>query len=87
MTNGNQHVTSVTIEETKGILYKGEAVVNNNKVYFYYNFKEDKFQASSLSNEDYRKFGFAGNIKNWKYLVCGSIAHSIKNNINVTFNN
>jgi hypothetical protein len=82
MTNGNQDVTSVIIEEKTKHLYKGKAIVNNCIVYFYYDFKNDRFHSSSLLDSEIHKFGLNG-IHNWKYLICGSIAHCIKNNINI----
>lgn len=82
MTNGNQIVTELQTEKV-GKLLKGSCRVNGVWVPFYYSPIEDKFASASLRDEDYWKFAAGGNLnqRNWKYLICGSIAHTIKNNL------
>lgn len=83
MTNGNIKITGLQIVERKGQLLKGQATVNGVTVLFYYHPKTDKFAATSLLHSEADLY-MANPPKNWMYLVCGSIAHSIKNNCPVS---
>ena len=77
MTNGNIHISDLQILERKGQLLKGEAKVNGVTVHFYYHPKTDKFTASSLLHSEADLY-MQNPPKNWMYLICGSIANSIK---------
>lgn len=80
MTNGNQKVENLKIEEIRNNrLMIGSATVNNVEVFFYYDRKEDKFMSSSLTNSDAAEMNMQQH--NWRYLVCGSIAHLIKTSL------
>ena len=84
MNNGNQNISELRTEVI-GQLLKGTCKVNGVSVSFYYHPKSDKFTATSLLNEDYDLFKCNGNdlqARNWKYLICGSIADAIKKSIN-----
>jgi len=78
MTNGNIPISELTIERKQGVLLYGHATVNGQKVSFYYNPQLDKFQATTLLNSEADLY-MSNPPRNWMYLVCGSIAHSIKN--------
>lgn len=77
MTNGNMAISNLQILESRGLLLKGQALVNGVAVLFYYNPKADKFTASSLLHSEAELY-MTNPPKNWMYLVCGSIAHLIK---------
>ncbi len=82
MTNGNIAVSNL-ITERKGQLLKGQASVNGVNVLFYYDPKADRFTATSLLHSESNLY-MDNPPKNWMYLVCGSIAHVIKNNCPVS---
>ena len=81
MTNGNIPITSLQIVEKKGQLLKGECKVNGVTVLFYYHPKSDSFTAASLLDSEADLY-MTNPPQNWKYLICGSIAHEIKNSVN-----
>ncbi len=78
MNNGNIPISNLIIERKQGILLCGHATVNGQKVSFYYNPKLDKMQATTLLNSEADLY-MDKPPRNWMYLVCGSIAHAIKN--------
>ena len=78
MTNGNIPISELTIERKQGDLFHGHATINSRKVIFCYDHKLDKMQATSLLHWEANLY-MSNPPRNWMYLVCGSIAHAIKN--------